>query len=109
MFKVGITGQSGFIGTHLFNFLGLKKDIIKVKFKDEYFDNKKCLENFVKKCDIIVHLAAMNRHNEPQVIYNTNIILVNKKHIGWPILLIIKPTLTTVSLILMLCENYFSK
>ena len=28
MLKVGITGQSGFIGTHLYNFLNLKKDEI---------------------------------------------------------------------------------
>ena len=40
MLKVGITGQSGFIGTHLFNFLKLKKDeITTVPFKDGFFDN----------------------------------------------------------------------
>src|SRR5690606_32209575 len=33
---------------------------------------------FVKKCDVIVHLAAMNRHNDPQVIYDTNLRLVNQ-------------------------------
>ena len=28
MLHIGITGQSGFIGTHLYNFFGLKKDEI---------------------------------------------------------------------------------
>jgi UDP-2-acetamido-2,6-beta-L-arabino-hexul-4-ose reductase len=36
------------------------------------------LEEFVKQCDAIVHLAAMNRHNYPQVIYDTNLRLVNQ-------------------------------
>ncbi len=30
------------------------------------------------QCDSIVHLAAMNRHPDPQVIYNTNLDLVKK-------------------------------
>ena len=35
---VGITGQPGFMGTHLFNYLKLKKEEIKlVPFQDEYF------------------------------------------------------------------------
>ena len=75
---IGITGQAGFMGTHLYNFLGLQKGVERVPFKDEYFSNDKDLENFVQKCDVIVHLAAMNRHGDPQVIYNTNIELVNK-------------------------------
>jgi UDP-2-acetamido-2,6-beta-L-arabino-hexul-4-ose reductase len=79
MLKVGITGQSGFIGTHLYNFLNLKKeDIITVPFKDSDFEDPGKLNIFVKECDVIVHLAAMNRHGVPQVIYDTNMALVNK-------------------------------
>jgi UDP-2-acetamido-2,6-beta-L-arabino-hexul-4-ose reductase len=77
--KVGITGQSGFIGTHLFNFLSLKKEeLTLIPFKDEYFQNLPQLESFVKQCDTIIHLAAMNRHGDPQHIYDTNIKLVNQ-------------------------------
>ena len=77
MVKVGITGQSGFIGTHLFNFLNLKKEeIITVPFADNYFENGDKLREFVGECDAIVHLAAMNRHGDPQVIYDTNLKLV---------------------------------
>lgn len=74
--KIGITGQAGFMGKHLFNYLNFIKDVELVSFKDEYFKSKNELENFVKKCDAIVHLAAMNRHEDQQVIYDTNIKLV---------------------------------
>jgi UDP-2-acetamido-2,6-beta-L-arabino-hexul-4-ose reductase len=79
MIKVGITGQSGFIGTHLFNFLSLKKDDISlIPFKDDYFHNLPLLHSFVQQCDTVVHLAALNRHGDPQVIYDTNISLVKQ-------------------------------
>jgi UDP-2-acetamido-2,6-beta-L-arabino-hexul-4-ose reductase len=79
MLKVGITGQSGFIGTHLFNYLNLKKEeIITVPFKDAFFQSGSDLQQFVSDCDVIVHLAAMNRHGDPQVIYDTNLMLVNQ-------------------------------
>ncbi len=79
MIKVGITGQSGFIGTHLFNTLGLYPDKFeRIPFEDTFFDNKLKLSKFVRSCDVIVHLAAMNRHNSPEVIYSTNIGLVQK-------------------------------
>jgi UDP-2-acetamido-2,6-beta-L-arabino-hexul-4-ose reductase len=74
MLKVGITGQSGFIGTHLYNYLNLKKEeIVTVPFKDSFFQGKTELNAFVSECDVIVHLAAMNRHGDPQVIYDTNL------------------------------------
>ena len=78
MIKIGITGQSGFIGTHLFNYLGLQKEIERIPFNDHYFENQQKLQEFVQTCDAIVHLAAMNRHNDTKVIYNTNIDLVKK-------------------------------
>jgi len=79
MLKIGITGQSGFIGTHLFNYLNLKKEVVAlIPFKDEWFQDQLQLEGFVKSCDAIVHLAAMNRHGDPQVIYDTNIKLVKQ-------------------------------
>ena len=76
--KVGITGQAGFMGTHLYNYLNLKEDIETIPFEDAFFDDEAVLEDFVKKCDVIVHLAAMNRHEDQQVIYDTNINLVEK-------------------------------
>jgi len=76
--KIGITGQPGFVGTHLYNYLGLLPDVERIPFKDEYFDSEETLNGFVKQCDVIVHLAAMNRHPDPQVIYETNINLVKK-------------------------------
>jgi UDP-2-acetamido-2,6-beta-L-arabino-hexul-4-ose reductase len=79
MLRIGITGQAGFVGTHLYNTIGLyPNEFIRVPFKREYFSNQQKLKQFVSECDVIVHLAAMNRHNDPKVIYQTNIDLVNK-------------------------------
>lgn len=77
MIKVGITGQDGFIGSHLKNYLGLKEDTFEViPFRDDYFSDIESLKSFVSSCDSVVHLAALNRHNDPEVIYNTNLHLV---------------------------------
>jgi UDP-2-acetamido-2,6-beta-L-arabino-hexul-4-ose reductase len=79
MIKIGITGQTGFIGTHLYNTLGLEPEKFqRIDFRDEYFQKEETLDAFVKQCDVIVHLAAMNRHNDPDVLYKTNIELVQK-------------------------------
>ena len=79
MKSIGITGHNGFIGSHLFNRLSLMKDEFSlVPFDKSYFEDSKKLIEWVKKCDVIVHLAAKNRHNEPEVIFNTNISLVEK-------------------------------
>jgi len=79
MIKIGITGQAGFIGTHLYNTLSLHPDkYIRIPFRDEFFQSEEVLDAFVKQCEVIVHLAAMNRHNDPNVLYKTNIELVQK-------------------------------
>lgn len=77
--KIGITGQQGFIGQHLYNTLGLFPDeFIRIDFKRDYFADESSLKRFVDQCDVIVHLAALNRHNNSEFIYDTNISLVNK-------------------------------
>ncbi len=77
MLRIGITGQSGFVGTHIYNTLGLTTNkYFRVPFEDNYFIDIKKLEDFVSNCDVIIHLAAMNRHNDPKTIYETNINLV---------------------------------
>jgi UDP-2-acetamido-2,6-beta-L-arabino-hexul-4-ose reductase len=79
MLKVGITGQAGFVGTHLYNTLGLFPERFqRISFNDSYFETDKLLEDFVSRCDVVIHLAAMNRHNDPQILYNTNIKLVRQ-------------------------------
>jgi UDP-2-acetamido-2,6-beta-L-arabino-hexul-4-ose reductase len=79
MIKVGITGQAGFVGTHLYNTLGLHPNKFeRIPFEDSFFSDPEKLEKFVSSCDTIVHLAAMNRHNDPEVIYQTNIGLVRQ-------------------------------
>lgn len=79
MIKVGITGQAGFVGTHLFHTLGLfPEEFERIPFEDDFFKDKELLQAFVQKCDVIVHLAAMNRYPDPMVIYHTNLELVKK-------------------------------
>lgn len=79
MIRVGITGQSGFVGRHFFNQLGLYKELFeRVPFEDDFFQNKGVLKRFVRQCDVVVHLAAVNRDKDQQKLYNTNIGLVTK-------------------------------
>lgn len=79
MLKVGITGQAGFVGKHLYNTLNLfNEKYTLITFEKTYFENDNLLNQFVSQCDVIVHLAAMNRHNDPNVIFETNVGLVNK-------------------------------
>jgi UDP-2-acetamido-2,6-beta-L-arabino-hexul-4-ose reductase len=77
--RVGITGQNGFVGKHLYNTLGLFPDEFeRIEFDKSFFEQDGLLDDFVSQCDVIVHLAAVNRHDDPQVIYDTNIGLVEQ-------------------------------
>ena len=76
--KVGITGQSGFIGWHLYYSLKFKfKDFILIDFKKEFFYNSNDLDYFVSKCDVIIHLAAVNRDDDEKKLYEENIKLAS--------------------------------
>lgn len=77
MKKIGITGQAGFVGNHLYTTLSLDETVELVTFDRDFFNTKTVLEDFVAQCDCIIHLAAMNRHEDANVIYNTNLKLVD--------------------------------
>jgi UDP-2-acetamido-2,6-beta-L-arabino-hexul-4-ose reductase len=69
MLKVGITGQSGFIGTHLYNFLNQKKeDIITVPFQDSYFEDE--ILGICRGCDDLS--CCHNRHGDQVVMTQTS-------------------------------------
>ena len=77
--RVGITGQSGFIGTHLYNRLRLLPDVfVCQEFDDSFFSDNVKLQAFVKSCDVIIHLAAVNRAADDAELYNTNIALIKQ-------------------------------
>lgn len=79
MKKIGITGQNGFVGYHLTQQLKLQSDKYEVVLFDRtYFNDTNQLDAFVESCDVIVHLAALNRHNDPEQIYSVNTGLVFK-------------------------------
>ena len=78
MKKIGITGQNGFVGRHLYNTLGLfPEEFERIDFQKDFFEDSEKLDAFVSQCDVIVHLAAMNRHESEQFIYDTNVALAN--------------------------------
>lgn len=67
MIKVGITGIDGLIGWHLRSFLHGQKGIeLRGADKPEFAD-KELLLKFVSGCDVIVHLAGLNRGDEAEV------------------------------------------
>jgi UDP-2-acetamido-2,6-beta-L-arabino-hexul-4-ose reductase len=78
MKRIGITGQSGFVGTHLFNWLKTKNDVCVIPFEDACFEAPVRLAEFAGQCDVIVHLAAVNRCNSQEELYHTNLRLVQR-------------------------------
>ncbi len=79
MIKVGITGQNGFVGSYLYNIIGLfPEEFHRVDFHRTYFDDPLALDAFVSQCDVVVHLAALNRHHDPMQILKVNTHLVEK-------------------------------
>ena len=78
MIRVGITGQAGFIGTHLARYVQERTDAELVPFEDEFFSDEGKLRNFVKSCDVIVHLAAASRMPSEEALYNLNVSLVQQ-------------------------------
>ena len=79
MIKVGVTGSNGFIGWHLCHTLELDTDKFElIEFKRNWFNESDNLDSFVLKCDIIIHLAGLNRHSEEIAIYDTNVGLAVK-------------------------------
>lgn len=79
MIKVGVTGSNGFIGWHLCRTLELDNNKFElIVFQRDWFNDSIKLDLFVSNCDIIVHLAGLNRHNEEIAIYNTNVGLAEK-------------------------------
>ncbi len=69
-----IIGNKGFIGQHLLNtlkYINSSNHRI-IQFNKQDFQDTKLLDEKVKKSSVIVHLAGLNRHEEPSVIYDSN-------------------------------------
>ena len=70
--RVGITGQSGFIGSHLHSYLKTDEDVTLIPYQRRFFENVYELDNFLGRCDAVVHLAGVNRGPDEEV-YETNV------------------------------------
>jgi len=68
--KIGITGNTGFIGTYLTDYL--KKDFEIVPFEKEYFLYRDKLNEFVNRCDVIIHLAGESKPHDKDTVFNDN-------------------------------------
>lgn len=76
--RIGITGQAGFIGTHLADYISKRSNTELVTFEDGFFQDESLLRQFVRSCDVIVHLAAASRMPSEQELYDLNVGLVKK-------------------------------
>ncbi|KKR29755.1 MAG: NAD-dependent epimerase/dehydratase [Candidatus Woesebacteria bacterium GW2011_GWA1_39_8] len=70
MKRVGITGYSDLVGTHLRFYFHKRKDDFSLVLIDDDFSK-------LADCDAVIHLAELNRGGEEEV-YNTNINLTKK-------------------------------
>ncbi len=76
--KIGITGNTGFIGTHLTEFLKTKTDIEIVPFEKVFFLYQEKMDGFVKSCDVIIHLAGRSKPHNKESVYIDNMNLTVK-------------------------------
>jgi UDP-2-acetamido-2,6-beta-L-arabino-hexul-4-ose reductase len=75
--KIGITGHTGFIGSHLVDRLKRDKQIAVILIDDDSFNDPDKLDRSVEQLDRLVHLAGQNRGAEEEI-YSTNIALAEK-------------------------------
>ena len=74
--KLAITGYDGFIGKHLVNELIYKSSFSHrdISFVDqEDFHDQTLLKKKLLDCQIVIHLAGVNRHEDPKYIFEENI------------------------------------
>ena len=72
--KIGITGHNGFLGSHIKNIINYKfQNYQIVDFKRKFFNDGLSMSNFVNNCDVIIHLAGLNRHNSTEEITKVNV------------------------------------
>ncbi len=71
--RVGITGQSGFIGSHLSRMFVCSPGFEVVDFHRFFFNDPLALHDFAGSCDVIIHLAGLSRHPDPDYLYRTNV------------------------------------
>jgi UDP-2-acetamido-2,6-beta-L-arabino-hexul-4-ose reductase len=77
--KIGVTGTNGFIAYHLIQNLRFFQDEFEtIPFERAYFESTNLFDEFVSKCDTIVHLAAVNRHESQEELYRINLELTDK-------------------------------
>jgi UDP-2-acetamido-2,6-beta-L-arabino-hexul-4-ose reductase len=72
---VGVTGPHGFVASHLIRALNSQPRTRVLPCPREAFDNADKLASFVEQCDVVVHLAGMNRGDEGEI-YSTNVRLI---------------------------------
>lgn len=70
--KIGITGIKGSIGWHLRTFLYCQPDIEVIEGDRSTFSEESRVADFVSACDVIVHLAGVNRGSDEEI-KSTNI------------------------------------
>ena len=70
MKKILITGWEGFLGSNLLSQLKNNKDIRLYKYGSK--GNKNDLEKLLSKCDLIFHLAGINRNDTDSKFYEVN-------------------------------------
>jgi UDP-2-acetamido-2,6-beta-L-arabino-hexul-4-ose reductase len=76
--KVGILGINGFLGDALSRYLKLfPENFIQIESDRKLFKDSNLMDEFVSQCDVIVNFAGLNRLDDLNIVYQTNINIVN--------------------------------
>ncbi|MCQ2379354.1 MAG: NAD-dependent epimerase/dehydratase family protein [Victivallaceae bacterium] len=76
--KVGITGCSGFLGSHLLGLLDGDRRFETTAIGRDDFKNDAVLAEKCRGCDAIVHFAGLSRHDDGDFLYQVNVGLAGK-------------------------------